>query len=356
MNRKIIELTLSILTMVFAFISWWSVARIFDVSGASSWTSSMISFIFYLVLICLDIALFTDIVLLELLLTGSLVLGVVFTGSLWHLLGAIIGSYFLFLSSRKIRRDFKLNVKIDFQKSLRAGKAMMILAISLVISVQYFSIVNRLDGQILIPRMAIGGISSKIALKILSLTDQNFKSLENANITVDDFILQTQKNQIAKQNLQTSDSSVSQMVEQELDKQNISPADREQLRAQAADKINNLNSQINSDEQALILKGGRDQLSTLVGRNVQGSENVSNVMAELVSKKIENTFTPSVTGQQRSSSFAGVLAGILFFTVLSIGSLLSFIFFGLSWLIFLLLTKFKFIEIKTITVEKEIIL
>ncbi len=182
-----------------------------------------------------------------------------------------------------------------------------------------------------------------------------FTSLENENITVDEFILKNQESQRMAQNQQSSDFDTAQLVEQELDRQNVSLENREQLRTQVTSKLNNLNSQLTKDQQVLILQQSRRQLSAFVGRDVQGSENVSTVISELISKKIESIFAPSVAGQQGSSAVAGVLAGILFFTVFSICSLLSIVFFGLSIGIFALLVRLGFVAIKTVTVEKEMI-
>ena len=355
MIRKKIELVLSLLTVTFAFFSWHGVDQIVRAGGNGTWIGPMILFMFFLVCICLDIVLFEDVVFLELLLVGSLLIGVVFTFSLWHLLGAIVGGYFLFLAARRIRRDLELNIKIDLLKSLRTGKAMLVLAISLVISLQYFSVISQLKGQILIPRIELGSTSSKVAFSVLSAIDPTFKSLENENITVDEFILKNQESQRLAQNQQGFDFDTAQIVEQELDQQNIPLENREQLRLQVGNKLNNLNSQLTKEEQVLILQHSRGQLSALIGRDVQGSENVSTVISELISKKIESIFAPSVAGQQGSSSVAGVLAGILFFTVLSICSLLSIVFFGLSIGIFSLLVRFGFVAIKTVTVEKEMI-
>ncbi len=355
MNRKKIELILGSLTIVCAFFSWWSVAQILKVAGASSWTTSIIFFMLLWVFICLDIALFEDIVFLELLLFGSLLLGIIFTGSFWHIAGVFISGYFLFLASRKIRRDFELNVKIDFLKSLRSGKVLMILAISLAISAQYFSYVSQLNGQILIPRIETSGISGKIVPKILSLIEPNFKVLENENLTIDDLILQIQKSQSLNQDSQVTNSSIAQIVQQEMENQNISPNSREQFTAQVGNQLNTLNARIKNDEQAVIMKESRQQLSTLVGREVQGSEKASDVISQLIAKKIENIFTPNIIGKQRSSSIAIVLAGILFFTVFSIGSLLSVVSFLLSWMIFSNLVRFGLVVIKTVTVEKEVI-
>jgi CRISPR/Cas system CSM-associated protein Csm2 small subunit len=356
MPFKKIEISLAFLTVLSALLAWSSVAQIISVMGASSWLFSIAFFALFLTFICLDIALFKDGVFLELLLLGCLLVGVIFTASWWHVLGVFLGGYFLFLASQKIRRDFELNVKIDFLKSLRTGKIMLILAISLVISMQYFAMISRVEGQILIPRMELGGISSKVAFKILAAADPSFKALENENITVDEFILENQKNQSADQGVGALSLNVNQIVEQELDRQNVPAENREQVRQQANEKIRTLSSQVTKEEQALFLAESRRQLALLVGREVSGSENISEIFSEMISKKIESVLTPSVIGkQQGSSSLAWVLAVILFFTVFSIGSLLSVIVFLLSWAIFLIFVRAGWVQIKTVTVEKEIL-
>ncbi len=177
MLRKKIELILGLSTVMFAIFSWRAVDQIVRAGGNGTWVVPMFLFMFLFVCLCLDIVLFEDAVFLELLLVGSLLIGVVFTLNLWHLLGTIVGGYFLFLAARKIRRDLELNIKIDLLKSLRTGKAMLILAIAFVVSMQYFSVVSQLKGQILIPRIEIGGVSSKIAFAVLSAVDPTFKGV-----------------------------------------------------------------------------------------------------------------------------------------------------------------------------------
>ena len=357
MNLKKIELVLGTLTLAFAFFSWQSVARAVRITDSSTWFIPIILFSIYLTLVCLDIVLFKKTYYLNLLLLGSLILSIVFTWNPWHLLGIVVGGCFLFLSSKKIRHDLELNIKIELMKSLAVGKFMLLLAVSSVIAAQYFSIVKDMEGQKLIPHIEIGGISKEITIKFLSSFDPNFKSLENKNITVDEFILQAEEKTDSSQapNQDTLDNENSkQMIELELDRRGVPQNQREELRLQAMSQINDLNSKFAKDRQGLILNEGRKQLSEIAGRQVQGSENISDIVSELISNKIESFFAPNVV-DQRSSSIAGVLAAILMLTVFSLGSLLSLVFFGLSYLIFFLMARFGLVEIKTITVEKEII-
>jgi len=355
MNRRKIELILGLLTILTAIFSWWSVARIIEVNGSSSWIFSMAFFIVFLTLICLDIVLFKDIVYLELLLLSSMISGIIFIGGWWHALGLLVGAYFLLLSSRKIRRDFELNVKIDFLKSLRTGKFFLIMAFSVAIAAQYFSVIRLLDGQILIPRFETGDISNKVTFKILSSFDPNFKVLENENITVDEFILQSQKNQIDKENQSFLDLNPTQIIKQELNIQNLSIEDQKEIQQQIKEKMVAMSFELNAEEQQLLLQESRRQLSLLVGREVQGTEKISSLISDLIGKKIENALSPNVAGQQKSSSVAVVLAGILFLTVFSIGSLLGVIVFFLSWCVFKIMIHFSLLKIETMIVEKEMI-
>ncbi|NTW27363.1 MAG: hypothetical protein HGA36_03495 [Candidatus Moranbacteria bacterium] len=349
MNRKKIEMLLGSLTMVVAFFSWLSVKSAIVVPDSSTWMVPMVLFSLYAVLICSDVILFRSVLALELVLIGSLLLSAVFAFHWIQFVAILLGAYFIFLSSRKIREDMDLNVKISIWKSLQVGKTYLLIALSLVIAAQYFFVMNSFDGEKKVPHFDVSFITKKVAIPFVSAINPQFAVLKDETLTVDQFILQSQQN--ALENVGMSEEN--EKILDENIPTNLTPLQKEDLKKQAIENFTGAQTQLLQKNQELILKNGRKQFSDQVGVTLTGSEKISDVFTGLVSSKIDDYFNPKVSGGEKSSVFPMILAAVLLLTIYPLGSILSIAWFLIVKLVIIALLKFKVMSVGVMTVSKE---
>jgi hypothetical protein len=350
MNRKGLEMWLGTMTVLFAFFAWLSVRDAVIVLDSSTWLVPMLLFSIYIILICLSSILFREVLLLELILIGSLALSLLFAFAWLQLAAVLIGGYFLFLSSRKIRRDMELNIKISPWKSLQAGKSYLLIAISLVIATQYFIVINSFDGEKKVPHFDVSFITKKVAIPFIAKVNPQFKALQDESLTVDQFILQSQENALQDDNALSVENE--QLLEASLPA-GMTELQKEALKKRAMNDFAGAQTKLLEKNKNLILISGRTQLSDLVGVPLVGSEKISDLFTGLVSNKIDNYFNPKVEGGQKNSVFSMILAAVLFLTIFPIGSVMSILWFVLVMLVITILLKSKVLKVETETVSKE---
>jgi hypothetical protein len=349
-KRKTLSTTLGCLTIAFAFFAWWSVKNAVTVPDSSTWAVPMILCASYLVVLCLDIILIQDTLLLELTIIGSLLLSLIFAFAWLQLVAVLIGAYLLFLASRKIRRDMELNIKISTWKSLQTGKTYMLLALSLLITMQYFVTIRSFDGVKKVPNFDASFITKKIAIPFISAVNPQFAVLKDETLTVDQFILQTQNS--------NQENSFSVADEQLLNDQipaNLTPAQKEMIRNQARANFSNTQSQVSQKNQDLVLAIGRKQFSDMVGVPVDGSEKISDVFTGLINNKINDYFNPKMSGTEKNSVFPMILAIVLLLTIYPVGLVLFILVFSIVYLIISALFKIQILSVAKITVTKEVL-
>ncbi len=351
MNRKQLELVLGFLTMSFSFFSWWSVEQAIIMPNSSTWGVPIMFFSLYIVLLCLDMLLFQNILSLELLLLGTFVTSIFFAFSFLQVGAVLVGGYFIFLSSRKIREDMELNLRISPWKSLQAGKSYFLIAFALLITMQYFLTIDNFKGEIKAPYFDASFITKKVAIPFLSTVDSQFKVLRDETLTVDQFILQSQENYV-----QNNDFSLEaeQMIEAQLP-DDLTQIQKDELKKQAMESFYGAKSQLSQKNQELILSSGRKQLSDMVGVPITGDEKIADIFTGLMSNKINNYFNTKIEGGEKNSTFSLILALVLFLIIFPLGSIFSVGWFLIAKLVFSLLLRFNVVRIRRVTVLKEIL-
>ncbi|EKD46664.1 MAG: hypothetical protein ACD_67C00124G0003 [uncultured bacterium] len=349
-KRKIITGFWSVFTLVFATASWLSVRNAVIVPDSSTWFVPMALFSIYIILICLDIILFHDILLLELVLVASLATSAFFAFEWLQLLGILISAYFLFLSSRKIRWDMELNLIISPWKSMQAGKSYLLISLTFLIAMQYFLTIRNFDGEKKVPHFDSSFITKKIAIPFIASVNPQFEVLNDETLTVDEFILQTQNS--------TQDNDFLKISEEMIDAQipeNLTPTQREMIKKQAMENFSSTNTQVSQKSKELILSIGHKQFSDIVGAPVTGNEKISDVFTGLINDKVNDYFNPKVENSEKSSVFSLILALVLLLIIYPIGSILSIAWFLTVKFVIFILLKTKAFNVKKVTVSKEIL-
>ena len=320
-KQKILKYILIFLTLLFSFLAWFSVSQAINVPTASTWGAPILWFSFFFISLSLCIVLIKHLIRTELVVLASFLLSLLFVFN-WektfqHLLIILVSILFAFWGIRRIRQDLKLNIKIDLWKTLRTGSTFFILALSLTIASQYYWETKNTSLENTLPKFKIDALSEKLTSKVLSFVNPDFKNLDEENITVDQFILETRKKQFTE--------------------------------SLASEELSN---ELFENSQALVLEEGRRQLSDLAGVKLNGQEKLSDIFSSTVNNRINNLISPSFSENSKLPLLHLILAFILFLTVASLSSFLGILLIPLANLIFFGFRKSGWIEI--IKIQKEV--
>ena len=327
MQRPILKYILIFLTLAIAFLSWYSVDRAITVKEASSWMVPTIWFSMFFVLLTLNILLVKKSSVLYLLAFAALAVSIFFTPVLWHIFAVLFSALVLSAGILRMKQELTLSIKIRIGKIIKYGKALVVIALALVISSQYFWAVHNLKAQALIPQIKI---PPSLSSKIFSAVSPTFAGTNANGLSVDEFSRALSAQQMKEQGgiISLPNGAV---VSKDL--------------MQAAVQQN----------EEMILSQGRKQLSDLVGREVRGDEQVSDIFSEIVNSKVQSYITPSIANNGNLSVVPIIFALIILFTVVSLGSLLGPVWALVAKLAFMLLLSLKVVTVTKVPGEIEVI-
>lgn len=323
MKIKILKYVLIFLTLLTAFLSWQSVDRAINIPEASNWGVPILIFSLLFVLFYLDVILIRRFFILQIMFLASLILSFVFSFSFVHLVILVVAYLLILWSLMKIKRDLHLNVKVSLWKSIGAGSLPMLFAVSIMISSQYYSEVKDLSSTRLIPKFNFSEMTGGATSKILSAVNPDFKKLDQEGLTVDQFILETQKDQVSMDV-----------------PEGLSGAMAERLAI---------------EEEKILLREGRKKFSEIAGTPLTGQEKISDVFSGIINQRIDQYLGSRMSDSEKGSPLPFILAVALFLTVLPLGSLLSTVWIIVVELIIWIFKKTDLIRIAKVPVEMEVI-
>lgn len=354
MKIKFLKYILIALTLLVAFFAWLSVDRAINVAGASIWGMPILLFSLLFILLYLSSILVRRILILQLMLGAVFLLNFIFAFSFVHVVIMILAYLLALWSVIKIKADLHLNVKVNLWKSIRVGNSLMLFAFAMAITSQYYCEIKSRNSEHLMPHFSVGEETGGLTSKLLSIINPDFKNLDQEGLTVDQFILQTQKEKIEDS---SASIEISNQIDQQIEKAgaNLSLEQKQALREDALKKINDSNQNIDIEQAQLMLVEGRKKFSEIAGITLTGDEKVSEVLSEFINRKIDQYLSPDMTNSQGSSPLPLIMAIGLFLTILPIGSLLSTLWImaieGVIWIF----KKTELITIVKVPVEMEII-
>lgn len=350
MKKNILQTSLLLINFVSAISAFYSISRAIRISEASTWLVPMFWIFIFLLSTLLIGILVRSRVLAELVVSFSVLVSFLFVLETMHLAISILAISMVLAGLHAIKKDLDLNVKISLWKSLYLGKFKIVLALAVLISSQYYFTVKSMEGMVNVPRFNVSEITDPLVMPILGVINPEFSQAGKQGLTVDQFIIQTQQNQ------QLEDESVfnEELIEANMP-QGLNENQKQILKQQALAEIADAKTKMLEQNHELILQEGRKQFSKMMGRNVEGNEQISSVFSGMINDKINAYFQPVKEGGRQSSFYPLVLSMILFLTIWPLGSLLSTICFGVTILFFRLFVKFGLVEIKKVMVEREMI-
>lgn len=354
-QKKTLNKIVITLSSIVAIFSWWSTDHAAAVGGLQWLYISMAAFSVLFVLLSLAIILLKNVATAEMLVFFAILSCMPFTLKLSQLAIVVISSFFALTAVHRIRRDLELNVKIDIWKSLRMGKTFFLCAFSLLIAGQYY--VNVLENSAIkgVPSLDIGHAGGKITMQILSSFNPSFASLKNEDITVDDFVTESWQNQKSLLKEEEGEELSNILIDQQMEKNNIPIEQRDALRNDTQNRLDQVRAAMADDNEALALIEGRKQFAEMVGHEVKGDEKIADVFTGIINKKINDFFTPDPQLPERVSAYPLFVSIILFISVFSMSSIVWWFAVSITVGIFRLLVRIGAVTINTISVKAEII-
>ena len=342
-------------TVIISFFSWGSVDKAINSSASGEWMLPIIFFSIFFILLYLVAILIKENYILQLLPLFCFFLSFLFVINFWHFAAILLDFAFVIIGIYRIRRDINLNIKVNLGKTITTGKQFIIIAVAIVVSSQYFLTIKDKDFQYVIPQVQSSKLFDTLTSNVLGMINPDFKNISNENTTVDEFIIETQKNQLESGNL--SDLTQDQVDKTIEDKfgDTISSEQKESLRQEAENRLSDANSKIIENNQEVLLTESRKSLSQLVGKDLTGQEKVSEIFPEMINKKITDYFKPKM-GEKSSLPFLPiVLAILLFLTIIPLGSILNIFWTLIVRLIFWILVKSRVVTVSKVQKEVEVI-
>jgi hypothetical protein len=213
---------------------------------------------------------------------------------------------------------------------VRTGKTLIILALSIAITSQYYAEVKNTDKINIIPKLEIG----ETVNHILPIIYPDLKSDAQDDLTVDEFILE-----MSKQNADV-------ILQDALGSSGINPKSVGMSEAQLA--------QIVASNQDKIIVEQRKSFSDIAGVPLTGEEKISDVFSGMINDRINKFFSPSL--QKDSLPFLPwITSFVLFLTVVSLGSFFGSLSGYLIAFIFWIMRKAGLVKVSKKMVEMEVI-
>lgn len=327
MKHKAFKLTLAVSIIIISLFPWWSIHRAATDPESSQWLSPIILFSILFIFISLGSVIIKNRTLLFSVFALTLAGSLVFSFSLIQIAAILFSFLLLAAGALRVQSDLQMVKKIRITRSLRLGKSIFVIALSLVITSQFYMTVKDDGMERILNQLNFSKISSKVTPQILSAMNPQFRGLEDEKLTVDEFTLKMQEDQMEKMG--------TEMIS-EIENVMMTPQQEEEM-------------------QAMVLEEGRRQFSEIAGREVKGDEPVSGIFSGMIDKKIDDYFRIGSNSQEMLPILPFILAVVLFLTVASIGSILAILLVYIAHGLFLLFVKLKLVTIVKVPAEVEMI-
>lgn len=315
-----------------AGFSWLSVSRAITVENSSTWLTPILWFSLFYTALSLEFVLVKEKIWLWLTIILGLLFSLIFVQNFAHLAILLLAIGLLLISLLEIKKDLDLNVKIHLPKTLRMGKTYFVLALALAISSQYY-FQAKSAGLLKIPSFNVGEIlNNNYTKKFLYNINPDFQKLEDENLTIDELILDNYEKNLEND----QESPFSELIKSGQDIPLANFQILEELKKQK------------------ILEVGREQFGEMAGRELAGTEKVTEVLTDVVNQKISSFASPNLS----SGSFSAIpiaMTAILFLTIISLGAFILRFLVHLVGFIFWLLLSLKAIKVVKAPVEMEVI-
>lgn len=315
---KYFELLLIFLT---AMTIWYLADKLFSSSHLNNWSWIIVAFSVFFVTWSLGAVILRDKKTFLAITLISLLGQIVFTRSIISILVIIIAFALLWAARIFIRKEIKMRLKIDIWNYLRVGRRFFVLALALMIAGQYYFSNDVQIASENLPKLKFNHNQESFLTKVVSFVDPSLIKENNEAISVDEFVIK---------------------------KFNDDPLASKRIGAGSGF------DSINYNQQEVILKGGRDDISKMVERPVAGDEKMIDIFLEVINNKVDEVLNVSVGYVDKDMPVAHLIFTIaIFLVIMGSGMLASVILIFVVAVIFrlLLITDLLSIDKKAVNME-----
>jgi len=241
--------------------------------------------------------------------------------TLTHMAVLVVAAILIFGGLIRIGHELTSRLRLSLYRSVFVGMSQIILALSLVISSQYYIHIEPLPWNRLVPSFDLAEGTGAWILRIAGTFSPSLASLQDRDLSVDEFLTELRPVVEVGGSTETVSNGLGEAV-----------------------------------RQAEILRS-KIELSRLLGREVGGTESMNEILSEVLRKKIV-AFVSGNTTETTGSTVPFLpffLSILLFFTIYPVGSLLAPFALSLAAVLFALLVRAGFIVIKKVSAEQDVL-
>ncbi len=354
MKIKIVKSFFAGLMLITSFFAWLAIDQAITVPGASLWAVPIISVSVFFVMAYVSIIILKRKDYVLGLFALAYLANFVFVPNFLHLIGFGIAYLFTFWAVARIKQDLSLNVRLSIWKSVRAGSGLFVFAVSCLITSQYYFTVKDLDTKQLIPQFYISSLTGNLTTRFLAATNPEIKNIAQENLTVDQFILQTQKGKSQAEDISLeTDMQIDQMIQEA--NPGATVAQKKILKEKALQKVASASLEMGKEQEGLLLSEGRKQFSEMSGMTLRGDEKMADVLASVVNNKIDQYLGSGAGENKKTSTLPYIMAIVLWLTILPLGSILNTLWIMLAEFFVWILLKVGIVSIRHVPVEMEVL-
>ncbi|HBP00713.1 MAG: hypothetical protein UY41_C0018G0018 [Candidatus Moranbacteria bacterium GW2011_GWE1_49_15] len=363
MPKKILSCALLVLMSIAAFFSWHSVDRAIFAEGASDFWLPLVWLSLFAVFLSLSIVLVREKIWVWSALAVSLLLSLIFVHAFLHLGIVALAWVFVFAAGKSIGEDIESSLRIHLMKSLYRGIFLVVIAFALMISSQYYFSVRNLDSRNVAPDISSGGVTTGAINLILPRISPEFRQAKSDEITMDDFLGEIYETIIRREGEELKsklESGANDMQKEQAERileielgRKLTSDERKQLESlgsAATLEIGKVSPQIKQE----VLEEWKKELSKSAGFEVEGQEKVADIFVAIANAKIEKLAAPKAD-QEKSGVLPLIFSMIMFFTLITLGSVLSRFWIAVAAAVFWVLKKTGAVRVETETKEAEVI-
>lgn len=319
-QRQIIAL---VILFIVAFVAYFGFSSVMDavlVAGASVFLAPIAWFFLVITLFSVGAVVWRE---RNYQVTGSILLvlpSFFFAPTLSHAAIVVVAALLIFGGLIRISHELAVRIRFSLYRSVFVGLSQIVLACSLVISSQYYTHIEPLPWNRLVPSFDLAEGTGAWLFRIAGTFSPSLASLQNRDLSVDEFLTELRPVVEVGGSTETVSNGIGEAV-----------------------------------RQAEILRS-KIELSRLLGREVGGTESMNEILSEALRKKVVAFIsgnTAETTGTVPFLPF--FLAILLFFTIYPVGSLLAPFALSLAAAVFALLVRAEFITVKKIPAEQEVL-
>lgn len=262
----------------------------------------------------------------------GLAIGVAFAPSfIWitsmgHVVAVGVGALLSYLALWAITGDMESRTRIQPYRILHHSSTWFVVGLSVVIASQYYALSENLRWEQLIPKFDVTEGAGAWTMRLLGQFYDPARELQNKETTVDMFLLEVQKREASGHPL------LGELPLDTLDQ--LALGDRQAL-------------------QMIVLTRQRQELSRILGREVDGEEKMSELISEVFHKKTLALMKESEVVPKGVPLIPFVLSVALFLTVYPIGALLVPLWALVVMFLFYFIKRYHGFEIRTVTMDRE---